>query len=197
MDTHISFDEMVDYLSCKEADTHFRELAAKINTHIIHCPECRKAYQAILALNDAIDSKVRIMEMSSFHDRTGTSIRNLQKLARIKIDNFRNMLIEGMSFFRPEALGINMSVGSESSENASFFVNDEGVSLDFAKDGTLTVRFPLTMSNMGDNIILQSENDPSIVITAKCEPFNQQTGCIRVHDLEPGSYLIYFESQTD
>ena len=135
--------------------------------------------------------------MPSFRSRTDSYIKNLQRFAKIRIDSFRNMLIEGESFLRPEVLGVNMSVGVQSTDNASFYVNDEGVSLDYAKDGTLTIRFPLTMIHKGENIILQSDNDPSIVITAKCEPLNHQTGCVRVHDLEPGSYMVYFDSPAD
>ncbi len=63
---HLTKKEIMKFVSFESLDAAALELAGKVNTHLLECPECRKrviAYQKMNDLLKAPGSRKEIMEM--------------------------------------------------------------------------------------------------------------------------------------
>ena len=193
MDNHITFEEMAEFLTCKKPDARFRELSIKINPHILRCEDCRKMYQSMLALSDAIDEVERSKRMPSFRTQAKEVFSDLKRLVQLKIDSLRNMVVEGGDFSRLSMAGITMSTNRSEEPNAGFYTNEDGVAIDYAKDGTLTIRFPKALCCEGTKVILQSRMNPQQIVTTICEEFDDDQVCATFYDIEPADYDLLYE----
>ena len=52
---HISFDEMTDYVFADSLTADFIRESARINKHVMECPECYDMYQSLMVLHEEAD----------------------------------------------------------------------------------------------------------------------------------------------
>ena len=90
MEKHIDFEEIVEYLTCRELTTDSVKMAQKINAHILECNQCRKMYNAIhdfydLAFNNSLDTNLF------------NPVDNIKLLIKFKIENKINLMLDRLA----------------------------------------------------------------------------------------------------
>ena len=61
---HLSIEDMISFISMTKVDEDFFEMAARVNSHIYKCRECRENYETLLAASEAIENAVLFVPKS-------------------------------------------------------------------------------------------------------------------------------------
>lgn len=56
---HITVDEVIGFVSFTRLDAETKALAAKVNSHIIHCPACMRTVRAFQLVYDELEEMGR------------------------------------------------------------------------------------------------------------------------------------------
>lgn len=90
MDRHLDFDDIVDYINCRELSEKTIILAQQVNSHILKCDECRRMYNATLAFYDfAFDN--------SLGENLFGSFENIKMLVKFKVSEKINIILDRLS----------------------------------------------------------------------------------------------------
>lgn len=145
--SHISIDEMIDFIFTDSLDDSAIKMAAKINAHMAHCDTCWETYQKLLAASKAFDKieyqvekkqKViqRLLEgFLEFRNAQGEGnnsvaaciayLSKLKAVLRLRVENMYHLLCEQVS-------------GEKTYYHPAFAVEAKSAGLDESADGRST-----------------------------------------------------------
>lgn len=144
MDEHITFDEMVEFISGKSITTEYMKLAARVNSHILKCKQCRADYQALLKADTALNSAAAYIPVSqrakmkavlglyAFENNVrGVAVQlsecvrmlsELTNVVKFKIQSFTELMYEELTgtqeFYHPAFAAAQMSNSTSEEEDA-------------------------------------------------------------------------------
>lgn len=64
MNEHITFDEMAEFITATGITPEYMKLAARVNSHLVKCEDCRETYETLLKANDAFDEAISYVPVS-------------------------------------------------------------------------------------------------------------------------------------
>ena len=210
--SHIDFDEIVRFALCERIDNEYLELAARINRHILQCPECLKMYKAInsfcesfeeAALDRSIDHRmVRVLE--SIY-KNGTEQQMLDHL----LSDFKNKIKDKSSVisinvksneeisFSDNAGGFNFFHPSDKLEGVTrvpecknILVDAHSNEISLSTDGKLSFKLDKNMFKDGDVMYLVSNDDSEDVSLKIAKETEDGTLEVSYDGIKKGDYSV-------
>lgn len=149
--SHIDFDEIVAHALCDRIDSEYLELAARINRHVMTCPECFKMYKAIDSFFDSVEK----ISLTQNKDKRMTlalesiySEKDDEQLREFLISDFRRKIKANRAF-------VDIKISDEldvSFEDDRYFGNV------YLKNGILTFELKSGIARSGDSMYLFSND---------------------------------------
>lgn len=215
--SHYSFDEIADFIYDKNPSL---EKVMEINKHLYSCNECRKTYEAILEVYDAIEEWNRV-----YSKENAMKIRLVNVANRIKASNQRlaakiyemakeigrsaqNLALQipslseieafagDVMFQHPQLAVVTKSTATVTPVDEYIksqvidFENSRRVSIE--EDGSLTMYLPLDAELLDREVILISDDESDEVISGKIKKYSEKEMYVCIDDVRPGKYMIFW-----
>lgn len=104
MTEHLSFDEMEQYIGCRELNQQSIELAKRVNFHLCQCNECKKQYDLIKDIYE--NTRQYALNRGSQKTPLTSFILNIKNTVEIVVNQVYSQYLENdYSFDYPLALG--------------------------------------------------------------------------------------------
>lgn len=75
---HLTFDEILDFVSMNTISSDTLDLASRVNTHIRQCGECLEKVKAYQAVYDVVKSRGKTRDFFTLIDRETEKNRDMQ-----------------------------------------------------------------------------------------------------------------------
>ena len=214
---HISFDEMSEYVFSKKAPAEFMSVAARINKHIMDCPECRKNYNALISLKDetekivaheSLDEKIttRIFAflLSLEHSKPLRMIADeclgFEKWLSFSVKNMREIIeIQSAVFFHPKlatvmkSAALGQDLGETETEIKSSLFDRKRNRVSIGLDGTLSLYLDAADHSAGKRVIILPDDYEASPQMFELTRYDDSISYVRFEGIVPGQYTIVVE----
>ncbi len=215
---HLSFDEMVDFACYDKYDNNLKEMAARVNSHLVKCKDCSRVYSAIYATKEALDrytsgrntvSKVKFYAISALlqtEKKLGVvknSVEQLFDSIDISYEKMKLSIIDlsriesksnsmGLSFIHPCYSSYAKTHGKNNGTNEaidSVLIDGKSrVKVDL--DGSLTIEFDAKYCTEGALLFLIPSDDNYNSYAGITRKKSNGLVCVVFDDVKPGEYQL-------
>ena len=214
---HPSFEELSDYIFQNRFSMDYLKTAARINKHVMECPECYNMYQAMLTLREQVDVlseyeserrslAAKVFNFLNVHEKGRPKEAVISECLRFKkwtsfqIESMKESIFTALSGFSHPTLVTVMksSTGQDDSEEVESTIysslSDNGKNrVSAGIDGTLTLYFDAAQYQPGQRVIVLSEDDAALSQMAALEHYDNSLLYVRFEDVIPGQYSVLLE----
>ncbi len=215
--SHISFEEMANYLFSDGRDKDFLATAARINKHVMECEDCRKLYSTVIALRDEADAFARhenlaertILRIISYFYSMSIQkpiktlldeCKRFKLLLSFNIKNLRELAETTASGFSyPKLVTVMKSSTDENkveeSESViySSLIDQNKNRVSIGLDGTLTMYFDNKEHSVGKRVMVIPDDETMQLQMIELRPYDRSLSYVRFEGVTPGSYTIVVE----
>lgn len=216
MSNHLSVTEIAEFCTAKAVNPSFLALAARVNSHIVSCEECRETYHAFLEAGEAID-KLEVSRPLQ-HPRSGIELEHIKAQLRdigLSISKFVNgwsglnisiptlqelecEAIDAMTnLYHPPYAAVAKSLDSKAlSRKAhppvikSTLTDGGGSRLSVGEDGTLSLFLVPGEADVDTMVALTQEKDESTTQFQFLQPYDGETLTAKFMNIIPGNYYV-------
>ena len=190
MSEHISLEELFDFVYDESAGPQARARAARVNAHLMVCPDCRSTLQALLDLRDSVSA----LACSPAPEQPGVVDRLLEGAAwfRLRIQDAARQLLLDAARFGDCDFGHPIPVGARSAGDAHpamdcLVDNENSCNQLSVRDGSLTVRLDAEeISSLHPMAVLLREDGSPAAVREMA--LDEQVWTAEFSGLEDGSY---------
>lgn len=217
MSNHLTVDEMMEFICADKVDTAFFTLAAKVNAHLVSCDSCRKVYDALMAVDEAMDAvkaytpkpkKTALQVLKgiilargegtlspSFINNCVDSLAKAKTALMFNVENMCRLVSEqlgnGAVFYHPVLAATTKSYGGEGNDAIDSVLTDgENNQVSIGLDGTLTVVLNEDDYAEGTLVMLLPADSEEEPYSAVAEEYGKDTVSVRFENVSPGKYSI-------
>ncbi len=184
--SHIDFDEIVTFVLSKKINREYLELAARVNSHLVSCPECFKTYKAIKSFCESFEEAIHARSTDKKMVRILQSIYKSsteEKTLDMLISDFKDKLKEhrsvfslnvmsndeislsdivgGVNFYHPVENGDGKECDTR--ERKDILTDGNSNSISLSSDGRLSFRLDQNICRAGNIMYLLSDDDDAEV----------------------------------
>lgn len=124
MTEHLSFDEMEQYIGCRELNQQSIELAKRVNFHLCQCNECKKQYDVIKDIYE--NTRQYALNRGSQKTPLTSFILNIKNTVEIVVNQVYSQYLENdYSFDYPLALGSRGDSNEDYEPQRNVLVDEE------------------------------------------------------------------------
>ena len=174
--SHIDFDEIVKHAISDRIDSDYLELAARINRHVLTCPECFKMYKAIDTFLDCTQN----ISLAHPNDKRNTKIFELI----YKSDCESKLLEDFISKLRCRKEYFNIS--TDELQKISSIINIIST-VTLSDDGVLALTFEKNSVKKGDIIYLCDDGSAYFSVVEEDE---KNLPTVSFSNIKQGEYSI-------
>ena len=191
MSEHIALEELFAFASDKSMGPEAMARAARINAHLLVCPDCRATFQALLDLRESVSALARHCAAQT---QPGVVDRLLEGAAwfRLRIQDAARQLLLDAARFGDCDFGHPIPVGARSAGDAHpamdcLVDNENSCNQLSVRDGSLTVRLDAEeISSLHPMaVLLREDGSPAAV---REMTLDGQVWTAEFSGLEDGSY---------
>lgn len=215
--SHISFTNMADYIYSSGREENFMATAAKINKHVMECPQCRTMYSTLLSLQEEsaayarhanIKEKTLLQMIGCFYSaEIEKSIETLleecsrfQLLLSFCIKNMQELAAEASAGFAYPKLMTVMKSSSDDScleESESVIVSsliDQNKNrVRIGLDGTLSLYFDAKEHPAGKRVMVIPDDETAAPQMIELTQYDRSLSYVRFEGVAPGRYTVVVE----
>jgi hypothetical protein len=216
--SHISFDDMVEYVFSNKLTVDFVRKGAKINNHVMNCPECYRMYLSLMDYHEKVEQFLNcetgeesiIMRILSFlfSEDAGRPIesileecRRFRKWIAFSVKNFRE-LVQGElpGFSHPRLATVMKSASGKSnteeveSEILSSLFDKAKNRVSIGLDGTLSLYFDAKNHSVGQRVIIMPDDPNKSPQMLELTMYDDSITHVRFEGINPGQYTVLLET---
>lgn len=224
MEDHITFEEISEFFFPSEVNESYLKTVARVNSHAMQCPLCKKRYAALLKYADTVDLKRSAMEQNEknnlfvlralcslkatsqeMENAIASCIEHIQSLSTyvlVKIKDFSEIVVDSMSsginYRYPAFSTVPKSAGSSGQTTGiikSSVVSDADNRISIGLDGTLSLYFNRETCDEKSWVLLAPTGEHQIPYYKRLERYDDHQYVARFFDITPGEYLVILQNQ--
>ena len=190
MSEHISLEELFDFVYDESAGPQARARAARVNAHLMVCPDCRSTLQALLDLRDSVSA----LACSPAPEQPGVVDRLLEGAAwfRLRIQDAARQLLLDTARFGDCDFGHPIPAGARSAGGGSAALdqlvdNENSYNQMCVRDGSLSLRLDAEeiLSLRPTAVLLRADGTPAAIQEMQRDG---EVWTAEFHGVEDGTY---------
>lgn len=215
--SHISFDDMADYIFSDGRTEDFIATAARINNHVMECEQCRNMYYTLLTLHDEASAYAErtnlkektLLRVISYFYSIGISkpieslldeCRRFKLLLSFNIKSMKELSgYPASGFTYPKLVTVMKSSNDdnnlEESESViySSLIDQNKNRVSIGLDGTLSLYFDAKEHSAGKRVMVIPDDENAAAQMIELTKYDNSLSFVRFEGVAPGQYTIVVE----